>query len=122
MASCGQHREQAGKWVEVQTQCGTGWLCTYLSQAAVLDFILEDEPIGVRWLKPTQDDTALASCLPGHFPWDAIGLSCRRGHPANRPQAVPLVHAQTQAKLSQSGEFGEVPRSWESGRVNGARL
>lgn len=57
---------------------GQECLSTYLSQSAVLDFILEDKPIGVRWLKPVQDDTALASCLPGNLPWDAIGLSCKR--------------------------------------------
>lgn len=65
--------------MEVQTQTGVGVLGTYLSQAAVLDFILEDEPIGVRWFKPMQDDTAPASCLPGHLPWDVIRFSCRRG-------------------------------------------
>lgn len=60
---------------------------TYLPQAAVLDFILEDEAIGVRRLKPAQEDTALAGRLPGHLPWDTIGLSCGRGRQAAQPQA-----------------------------------
>lgn len=60
---------------------------TYLPQAAVLDFILEDEAIGVRRLKPVQEDTALAGRLPGHLPWDTIGLSCGRGRQAAQPQA-----------------------------------
>jgi len=58
----------------------------YLSQAAVLDFVLQNESVGVRWLKPAQENTALAGCLPGHFSWDTISLSCRRGHQATRLQ------------------------------------
>lgn len=60
---------------------------TYLPQAAVLDFILEDEAVRVRWLKPAQEDTALAGRLPGHLPWDTISLSCGTGYRAAQPQA-----------------------------------
>lgn len=73
--------------MEAQTgaRVGCSW-DTNLSQAAVLDFILEDESVGVWWLKPAQEDTALASCLPLYLPWDTISLSCGRGHQAARSQ------------------------------------
>lgn len=64
---------------------------TYLSQAAVFDFILEDESIGVRGFEPAQEDTALAGCLPGHLPWDAIGFSCGRGQQTVRSQVLTFT-------------------------------
>lgn len=63
----------------------------YLSQAAVLDFILEDESVGVRWLKPTQEDTALAGRLPGEFAWNIIGLSCRKGASGKHATSVSFL-------------------------------
>lgn len=83
----GNTEQHAGKRMEAQTgaRVGCSW-DTNLSQAAVLDFILEDESVGVWWLKPAQEDTALASCLPLYLPWDTISLSCGRGHQAARSQ------------------------------------
>lgn len=79
----GNTEQLAGKRTGAQIGAGSGrFWGAYLSQAAVLDFILEDKSIGVRWLKPAQKDTALAGCLPGHLPWDTISLSCGRGHKA----------------------------------------
>lgn len=78
----------------MEAKAGAGWGVpwgTYLSQAAVLDFVLEDESVGVRGFKPAQEDTAFAGCLPGHLPWDAIGFSCGRGQQAVRPQVLPFT-------------------------------
>jgi hypothetical protein len=94
---------------------------TYFSQATILDFILEDESIGIRWLKPVQEDTALAGCLPGHLPWDIIRFSCRKGHMVTRPQVVPLFHVQTQTKLGDLGKLWNYG-NWEGRRKQGLRL
>lgn len=96
-------QEQGGAGV------GVPW-CTYLSQAAVLDFIFEDEAVGVWRLQPAQEDTAFAGCLPGHLPWDAVGFSCGRGHQAAPTEVFPVSFM-----FKPKGQLGGLRKLWDYG-------